>query len=143
MVVSRIDSIVDVMGGVQVLKRHISSEVDFAEAIMNGIPVRAVKNIQEYISVNDAKMASLIHLSPKTFRSRKTLKADEGDHAYTIARVIVAAEDAIGEKDAAIEWLYSKQAALGDRIPMELIGTSAGTQAVEDLLGRIEYGVYS
>ena len=60
-----------------------------------------------------------------------------------IARIVVAAEEAIGEKETAIAWLNSKQPALGDRIPMELILNSAGVQAVEDLLGRIEYGVYS
>ena len=43
----------------------------------------------------------------------------------------------------AIKWLNTKQPALGNRIPMELAKNSAGAQVVEDLLGRIEYGVYS
>jgi len=135
--------IVNVMGGEKVLKRQIHSEVDFADAINIGIPLQAVKNIQTYIGANDTHMARLINVSPKTFRTRKVFKSDEGDHAYMIARIVVAAEEAIGEKETAIAWLNSKQPALGDRIPMELILNSAGVQAVEDLLGRIEYGVYS
>ena len=88
--------IVDVMGGTKALKREIQTGIDFAEVIVTGIPVRAVKNIQSYIGANDIRMARLINVSPKTYRSRKIFKADEGDHAYTIARITVAAEEAIG-----------------------------------------------
>ena len=135
--------IVKMMGGEEILKRKIYSEIDFSEAITAGIPLRAVKNIQSYLSASDVRMAELINVSSKTFRTRKVFKDDEGDHAYTTARIIVAAEEAIGDKNSALEWLNSKQPALGDHVPIELILNSAGAQAVEDLLGRIEYGVYS
>ncbi len=135
--------IVDVMGGEKALKRQIRSGLDLADAISTGIPVRAVQNVQSYLGANDTFMANLINVSAKTYRTRTILKSDEGDHVYIIARVIVAAVEAIGDKESAVQWLRSKQPALGDRIPMDLIQNSAGVQIVEDLLGRIKYGVYS
>jgi putative toxin-antitoxin system antitoxin component (TIGR02293 family) len=135
--------IAKLLGGETMLKRPIRSELDFADAITVGIPVESVKRLQSYLNANDTRMAKLIHVSPKTYRSRKLFKGDEGDHAYTIARIVVAAEEAIGSREAALQWLQSEQTALGGRVPMDLIATSAGMQAVEDLLGRIEYGVYS
>ncbi len=65
------------------------------------------------------------------------------DHAYRIAKVVARAEEVIGSQKEAIHWLRDKQAALGNCVPFELIGTSVGAEAVEDLLGRIEHGVYS
>lgn len=135
--------IMGLMGGHHTLKREIRNEIDFVDAINEGIPKPAVAYLQSYIGLNDSDMANMIHLSPKTFRSRKVYKGDEGDHVYTIARIIAIAEETIGTKEAAIEWLYAPQSALGGRIPFHLIGNSAGVQAVEDILGRIEYGVYS
>ncbi len=40
-------------------------------------------------------------------------------------------------------WLRQPQFALGGRVPLEMLHTEAGTREVEDLLGRIEYGVIS
>jgi putative toxin-antitoxin system antitoxin component (TIGR02293 family) len=40
-----------------------------------------------------------------------------------------------------MSWLRSEQRALGYRVPFDLLATDPGADAVEDLLGRIEYGV--
>ena len=41
------------------------------------------------------------------------------------------------------QWLNAPQFGLGGAIPLEYAGTEVGAREVEDLLGRIEYGVYS
>lgn len=40
-------------------------------------------------------------------------------------------------------WMTSPQIGLGGAVPMEYASTDAGACEVEDLLGRIDYGVYS
>ena len=40
-------------------------------------------------------------------------------------------------------WLTSPQVGLGGAIPLEYAETEVGAREVENLLGRIEYGVYS
>ena len=40
-------------------------------------------------------------------------------------------------------WLASPQVGLGGAIPLEFAETEVGAREVENLLGRIEYGVYS
>jgi putative toxin-antitoxin system antitoxin component (TIGR02293 family) len=47
----------------------------------------------------------------------------------------------LGSMENALQWLRGGQRALGGRAPFELLGTDPGAEAVEDLLGRIEYGV--
>ena len=50
---------------------------------------------------------------------------------------------AFGNKNRLYRWLNTPCPALGNKIPAKLIETSEGFQQVLDILGRIEYGVYS
>ena len=137
-------TVAQVMGGATALHQVIKSNLDFADVIASGIPIRAVKSLQTYIGVSDQRMAKFMSITPKTYRSRKDrFKLNEGNQAYKLALIVVEAEKAIGDKETALEWLDARQPALGNRVPIDLIQTSAGVQAVEDLLGRITYGVYS
>jgi len=49
----------------------------------------------------------------------------------------------IGDQEKAIAWLGTPNRALGGERPLELLDTDLGTRMVEDILGRIAYGVYS
>ncbi len=57
-----------------------------------------------------------------------------------------AAEKAWGpkEKDKAMQWVIRPNQALGGEIPLKLaIASDEGLQQALDVIGRIEYGVYS
>jgi putative toxin-antitoxin system antitoxin component (TIGR02293 family) len=56
-------------------------------------------------------------------------------------RVRTRAVEVLGSK--ATVWLAEPNSALNDEVPQEMILTEEGTGAVEDLLGRIEHGLYS
>ncbi|MDQ3459226.1 MAG: MbcA/ParS/Xre antitoxin family protein [Deinococcota bacterium] len=45
--------------------------------------------------------------------------------------------------ESAADWLRSENLSLGGRTPLEYADTEIGAREVENLLGRIEYGVYS
>jgi len=53
------------------------------------------------------------------------------------------AEDVFGDGKSAREWLTHKQAGLGKVVPLDFARTEIGAREVENLLGRLEYGVYS
>jgi len=46
-----------------------------------------------------------------------------------------------GDTVAAMKWLQSPQAGLGGEIPLEFASTEVGMREVENLIGRLEYGV--
>jgi putative toxin-antitoxin system antitoxin component (TIGR02293 family) len=48
-----------------------------------------------------------------------------------------------GERAKASRWLHNPNRALGGVSPLSLLDTDLGTREVEQILGRIEYGVYS
>jgi putative toxin-antitoxin system antitoxin component (TIGR02293 family) len=51
--------------------------------------------------------------------------------------------DVLGEREKALRWLGSPNKALGGRRPLDLLDTGLGAKQVEQILGRIESGVYS
>lgn len=49
----------------------------------------------------------------------------------------------IGDEEKAIEWLGTPNRALGRHRPLDQLDTDLGARMVEDILGRIAFGVYS
>ena len=52
------------------------------------------------------------------------------------------AEDVLGTRERAVEWMLEPAMALAHRRPIELLTTSVGAQLVEDVIERMRYGVY-
>jgi putative toxin-antitoxin system antitoxin component (TIGR02293 family) len=58
------------------------------------------------------------------------------------ADVIARAIEVLGSKERALAWLRSPVPGLGDKRPLDVIDTAEGRREVEDILGRIEHGVF-
>jgi len=62
------------------------------------------------------------------------------DRRSRLARIVALAEHCLGDRETAARWLKRPNQALGGSVPLELIDTEPGAQAVENVLGRIAYG---
>jgi putative toxin-antitoxin system antitoxin component (TIGR02293 family) len=60
-----------------------------------------------------------------------------------MARVYANAVELIGDEEKAVAWLNTANRAIGGERPIDLLDTDLGSRTVEDILGRIAYGVYS
>lgn len=58
-------------------------------------------------------------------------------------RIVLRTAEILGSQEEASRWLQTPNRALGGRTPMDLLDTEPGNRQVEDVLGRIEHGVYS
>lgn len=67
----------------------------------------------------------------------------ESDRTVRLARVYASAVGMISDADKAVEWLQMPNRALGGKRPIDQLDTDVGAREVEDILGRIAYGVYS
>ena len=59
------------------------------------------------------------------------------------ARLLGRAAEVFESLSNARLWLQAPQLGVGGAIPLEYAETEVGAREVEDLLGRIEFGVYS
>ena len=58
-------------------------------------------------------------------------------------RLLEKAVDVFGDIQSARKWLKEKAYGLGDLSPLEFAKTEIGAREVENLLGRIEHGIFS
>lgn len=67
---------------------------------------------------------------------------DASDDGARLARVTLRSHEAIGSPDKANRWLVTPNRALSGRKPIELLNSDEGAALVEEILGRIEHGIY-
>ena len=72
-----------------------------------------------------------------------TVVCEESAKLVRLARVIGRAEEVFEYIDVALDWMKSGNAALSGATPLSLLDTDEGTRRVEDVLIRIEHGVFS
>ena len=61
----------------------------------------------------------------------------------SLAPVLARAIEVFGNSEKATRWMERPNRALSQKTPVQMLSTPAGRKEVEELLGRIEYGVYS
>lgn len=142
----RTGHIVEVLGGWKILKRSVSTQDQLREAVRAGLPYASLEAVMGELGLARTEAADAIHLPPRTVARRKKeqkLQADESDRLVRLARLAAQGADVLGDKEKAATWLRRPNRALGGKIPLELLDSDIGVRQVEEVLGRIEHGVYS
>lgn len=111
-----------------------------------GLPVRELDDLQTGLDLPMERLGNLLGISKATLHRRKVagrLDTSESDRVVRFARLLGKAVAVLEGEEHARPWLNSPQFGLGGAVPLEYARTEVGAREVENLLGRIEYGVYS
>jgi putative toxin-antitoxin system antitoxin component (TIGR02293 family) len=115
--------------------------------LQDGLPVRELARLQAGLAVPMEKLAPLLGISKATLHRRigagQRLGPSESDRVVRFARLLGKAIKVLGGEEAARSWLTGPQFGLGGAVPLDYARTELGAREVENLLGRIEHGVYS
>src|SRR5213594_1024927 len=114
--------------------------------IQKGLPFSDLKVLQDSIDMPFEQLAAKLSISRSTLQRRKAagrLSPDESDKVIRYSRLVQQAADFFGEIGKARAWLKHPQYGLGGAVPLDYARTEAGAREVENLLGRMKYGVYS
>jgi putative toxin-antitoxin system antitoxin component (TIGR02293 family) len=137
--------VIEVLGGSSVFKgRTLPTAAELRERIKRGLPFRSLDSVRERLQLSVPEAASVLHMPPRTLARRRLarrLAADESDRLYRVARVAAHAVAALGSEEKAATWLRRPNRALNGELPIRLLDTDVGARQVEDVLGRIEYGI--
>lgn len=141
------EAIAEVLGGRKVLKRTVKKPDDLAQLVRKGLPASAVTALAQKLHMGSGLLSRKLGIPQRTLTRRLTqaspLTPAESDRTVRIARVYANAVEMIGDEEKAIEWLRTPNRALGGERPLDQLDTDMGARSVEDVLGRIAYGVYS
>jgi putative toxin-antitoxin system antitoxin component (TIGR02293 family) len=140
-------SVHDVLGGEMVLGRPMGKGGALAELVREGLPVKALFLLAEQMNLRQTEISEKIGIPPRTLTRRLAqharLTAAESDRTVRLAQVYSTAIETLGDSEKAAAWLKTPNRALRGGRPLDQLDTDPGVREVEDILGRIAYGVYS
>lgn len=112
-----------------------------------GLPVTELNALQATLALPAEKLAPMLGISKATLHRRKgagrRLNPVISDRVVRFARLLGKAAKVFGGLEDAKQWLNANQFGLGGAVPLDYAKTEIGAREVENLLGRIEHGVYS
>lgn len=140
-------AIAEALGGRKVLGKTIKKSDDLAQLIRKGLPAGSLTALAQKLAVGNTVLSRKLGIPQRTLTRRLSrrsrLTAPESDRTVRLARMFANAVEMIGDEERAAEWLRTPNRALGGDRPLDQLDTDLGARAVEDVLGRIAYGVYS
>ncbi len=122
------------------------SALQLIDRSRQGLTAAEADRVAALLGITDKEMARLLNQSPATFhRQAKVgrLDAATSERLLLLARLAMYGTDVFQDRGKFIRWLQRPLRLLADRAPLALMDSPTGVQLIEDILGRIEYGVFS
>lgn len=118
-----------------------------ARRVEEGLPVQEVVQFAKQAGFTNEELARLINIPARTYARRiagnSRLKVAEGERATRLMRLFDRAREVFGTDENTRGWFNARILALGWKTPLEYAQTEPGAREVENIIGRIEHGVYS
>ena len=136
--------VVRTLGGARIVKA--ATWEDLHARRQAGLPYASVDAVSSAFHIGSKDLVRILDLPLRTLARRKKekrLHADESDRLLRLGRVAALAEEMLGSREKATEWLHEPNAALGHETPLSHLDSDLGARQVEDVLVRIAHGVYS
>ncbi|MBI4593893.1 MAG: DUF2384 domain-containing protein [Candidatus Rokubacteria bacterium] len=138
--------LVDTLGGGKIFRERQASYSAVVDRVRAGLPYAALEAVAKRFSIPPEALFRVLHIPPRTLARRKKerrLRADESDRLLRLGRIAARVEEVLGTAEKAGRWLKKPNRALGGLVPLEQLDTDIGAHQVEEILGRIEHGLYS
>jgi len=124
--------------------RAPQTEQELLDIVEHQLPASSIKRLVA-LGITRSEVDVLV-IPLRTLQHRRSrhqkLTVEESDRVLRVMRVLSQAEDLYGSRERALAWLRHPHARLGDRAPLELLKTDAGSRIVEELLVQIDEGMF-
>jgi putative toxin-antitoxin system antitoxin component (TIGR02293 family) len=126
--------------------RRVKTPLDLASHIEKGLPFSSLERVSRHMAISSRLMNLSLGLANRTVARRaqeKKLSPVESERLVRVTRVLAEAKHVLGSEEKARRWVLEPSRALGGLIPLRMLVTDIGANAVFEELGRIEYGVFA
>jgi len=139
--------IVHLLGGAKLVNRPLSTGFDLINLSNEGISKASLEALINHLGVTKKSFSEdVLDISVKTLeRKKSTDKLDKrtSSHVIEIAKVVEHAFEVFEDSEKVKRWINTPNRALNHIKPIDLFYIPTGLGMVDDILGRIEHGVYS
>jgi putative toxin-antitoxin system antitoxin component (TIGR02293 family) len=117
------------------------------EAVREGLPYGRFTEFARRSGLSQETITRVMQTPKRTLARRKAqgrLRPDESERLVRLSTVFDKAVELFeGDVDGARRWLSRPAKALGGMTPLEMAESEIGAREVEDLIGRLEHGVFT
>ena len=128
------------------IKSREGSGVITIKTVRQGLSTEVFKTLAADLQMSERELAGVLHIPNRTLDRRLKegiLSSGESDRLARVARILKRAQEVFGNAEKARGWMNTQLAAFDGETPLQRADTSLGAAQVEDVLGRIDYGVYT
>jgi putative toxin-antitoxin system antitoxin component (TIGR02293 family) len=135
-----------VLGGKAFTPKVPDSAFSFYQAGVDGIPKSSVASLATVLKVPMTDMADLLNVSYKTLGRKANHDLLDGwisSHSIEIAQTVARGLSLFEDEAKLNRWLHKPNKALKGKIPFEMFKYPTGIKLVNQIMGRIEEGIYT
>lgn len=133
--------------GVHSLGIQTGDSVKIAGLVRAGFSFSRLARFQKATALPWEKIARFVGIPQRTLTRRQStgkLQPDESDRVWRACSIFDMAADLFaGDLRAATQWLQTPQLGLGGEVPLEFASTEVGAREVENLIIRLQHGVFT
>ena len=126
---------------------HSYTLLDVHKDIQKGFKYACAQAVAARLGLSDQELAEVLGVSLRTLQripdASSLMNPQMSDRLFRLAHILAMAEYVLEDDTSAHRWMMEEQRGLGGQKPLAMIASEAGYREVENLLGRIEHGVYS
>ena len=121
--------------------------LELVHSIERGFAFEKLERVRRETGFPMELLAVSIGISSRTLsrrRKEKKLSPSESDRLVSVSRLLSLAVGLFeNDKEKAFRWFRNPNRALGNLTPLDMASTETGAREVENLIGRLEHGVFS
>jgi putative toxin-antitoxin system antitoxin component (TIGR02293 family) len=125
----------------------VSRTPDLIHAVRRGLPFKALTTFSAHTGCAPSSIASALDIPERTLARRRTAGRLAPDESERLLRLSAIFEKAValfeGDVPSAMNWLTTPKRALGHHTPWAYSRFEPGAREVENLIGRLEHGVFT
>lgn len=125
----------------------LDDPISLIKEIRAGLRIGIVNDLARLLGLPIQRVMRAMAISARTLARRKRARRLHKEESELLVRIVLMLRAALrlfsGDMARAALWISTANPVLANAAPLDLADTAPGYEAVRDLIGRIEHGVYS
>jgi putative toxin-antitoxin system antitoxin component (TIGR02293 family) len=124
----------------------LMSPIEKMERLEIGFSKKELEIFKKRAALDYDKLAKLLSVTRATLINKTSLEKFStalNERILSLADIYSFGYRVFENEEIFNQWMFSKNAALGGKTPYEICNNQFGREEVKNIIGRIEYGVYS
>jgi len=122
-----------------------ASDFTVIKTSREGVLRSVADEVSEMVKLTDNEMAYLLGMTPRNLHripADKRLGTDASERLLLLKNILIHALDTFEDNENIVRnWLRTPLNELNDQTPLQLMDTITGFGMVDDVLGRLDYGL--